>query len=193
MSDYSGTIKHALHDTCKSQIHTSCVASAEGIRRGKAGEPDGCPTCALAYVGRKRCAQPPQSLCPIDHRTVSIRQLDFSIGQSGHHRKPLQTLRRWEWFERRNSGRAISWAPASEELNSEQQHQLKRNCPADINANINGRTRPASQKALMVFIKAGDHQGTKDRQNGGAPPQSPLFDGHAVECLPPAVEKSEAD
>jgi hypothetical protein len=33
MSDYSGTIKHAVHVSCKSRIHTSCVASPEGIKR----------------------------------------------------------------------------------------------------------------------------------------------------------------
>jgi hypothetical protein len=29
MSDYRGTIKHAVHISCKSQIHTSCA----GLRR----------------------------------------------------------------------------------------------------------------------------------------------------------------
>ena len=44
---------------------------------------------------------------------------------------------------RRESGRAVPWTPASEPLNDQQQNQLKSNRPADINANINGRARPA--------------------------------------------------
>ena len=45
----------------------------------------------------------------------------------------------------------------------------------------------------MVFIKTGNYQGAKDCQHRGAPPKSPVFDGHAVKRLSPAVEKSEAD
>lgn len=45
----------------------------------------------------------------------------------------------------------------------------------------------------MVFIKTGNHQGAKDCQNRGAPPETPVFDGHAVKRLSPAVEESEAD
>jgi hypothetical protein len=45
----------------------------------------------------------------------------------------------------------------------------------------------------MVFIKARDHQGAKNRQNRGAPPKSPVFDSHSVKRLPPTVEKSETD
>jgi hypothetical protein len=93
---------------------------------------------------------------------------------------------------RMNSGCAVPWA-ASEPLNDEQQDQLKSNGPADINTNIDGRTRPAGQEALMVFIKTGDHQGAKNRQNRGAPPEGPVFDGHSVKRLPPTVEKSETD
>jgi hypothetical protein len=94
------------------------------------------------------------------------------------------------WME---SGCAVPWATASEPLNDEQQNQLKGNRPADINANIDGRTRPARQEALMVFIETGDHQGAKNRQHRGAPPETPVFDGHAMKRLSPAVEKSETD
>ena len=92
-----------------------------------------------------------------------------------------------------DSGCAVPWAAAYEPLNDEKQNQLKGNCPADINANIDGRTCPARQEALMVFIKTGNHQGAKDCQNRGAPPECPLFDGHAVKRLSPTVEKSKAD
>ena len=92
---------------------------------------------------------------------------------------------------RLSSGCAVPWAAASEPLNDEQQHQLKGNGPADINTNIDGRTRPAGQEALMVFIKTGDYQGAKNCQNRGAPPKSPVFDGHSVKRLSPTVEKRE--
>jgi len=88
------------------------------------------------------------------------------------------------------SGCAVPWA-SSKPLNDEQQNQLKGNRPAHINTNIDGRTRPAGQEALMVFIKTGDHEGAKNRQNRGAPPETPVFDGHAVKRLSPTVEKSE--
>ena len=91
------------------------------------------------------------------------------------------------------SGCAVAGAAAREPLDDKQQNQLKSNGPADINADIDGRTRPAGQKALMVFIKTGHHQGTKDRQNGSAAPQSPLSYGHAVKRLPPTVEKRQTD
>jgi hypothetical protein len=94
---------------------------------------------------------------------------------------------------RLESGCAVPWATANEPLNDEKQNQLKGNRSANINAHIDGRTRPTRQKALMVFIQTGNHQGAKDRQNRGAPPKSPVFDGHAVKRLSPAVEKSEAD
>jgi hypothetical protein len=92
---------------------------------------------------------------------------------------------------RPTSGCAVPWASANEPLNDEKQNQLKGNCPADINAHIDGRTRPARQEALMVFIKTGNHQGAKDCQNRGAPPETPVFDSHSVKRLPPTVEKSE--
>ena len=63
------------------------------------------------------------------------------------------------------SGWAVAWTAAREPLDDKQQNQLKSNGPADINAHIDGRTRAAGQKALMVFIKTGHHQGAKDRQN----------------------------
>jgi hypothetical protein len=81
MSDYSGTIKHPLHVTCKSQNHTSCVASTGGIRGGKARESDDGnqrrrsdrshvrqtrPACRRA---EKRWAQPGNRSYLIDHRT----------------------------------------------------------------------------------------------------------------------------
>ena len=91
------------------------------------------------------------------------------------------------------SGCAVAWTAAREPLDDEQQNQLKSNGPADINSHIDGRTRPAGQKALMVFIETGHHQGTKDRQNGSAAPESPVPDGHAVKRLAPTVEKSQTD
>ncbi len=45
----------------------------------------------------------------------------------------------------------------------------------------------------MVFVKTGNHQGAKNGKNRGAPPECPVFDGHAMKRLPPAIEKSEAD
>ena len=45
----------------------------------------------------------------------------------------------------------------------------------------------------MVFIKTCNHQGAKDCQNRGAPPESPVFDSHAVKGLSPAIEKGETD
>ena len=94
---------------------------------------------------------------------------------------------------RMESGCAVPCAAASEPLNDEQQNQLKGNRAADINANVDRRTRPARQKALMVFIETGNYQGAKDGQNRGAPPESRVFDGHAVKRLSPAVEKCETD
>jgi hypothetical protein len=94
---------------------------------------------------------------------------------------------------RLNSGCAVSWAAASEPLNDEKQNQLKGNRSADINTHIDGRTRPARQEALMVFIKTGNHQGAKDRQNRSSPPKTPVFDRHSVKGLSPTVEKSETD
>ena len=45
----------------------------------------------------------------------------------------------------------------------------------------------------MVFIKTGDNQRAKNRQHRGAPPETPVFDGHAVKRLSPTVEKGETD
>src|SRR5271156_4159951 len=70
---------------------------------------------------------------------------------------------------RSESGCAVSGA-ANEPLNDEQQNQLKSNGPAQINPNIDGRTRPAGQKALMVLIETGHHQRAKNSQNRSAPP-----------------------
>ena len=93
---------------------------------------------------------------------------------------------------RAESGCAVPWA-ASEPLNDEQQNQLKGNRPAEIDTDVDGRTRSARQEALMVFIKTGDHQGAKDCQNRSSPPETPVFDSHAVKRLSPTVEKSETD
>ena len=93
---------------------------------------------------------------------------------------------------RMESGCAVPWA-ASKPLNDEQQNQLKCNRSAHINPNIDGRTRPARQEALVVFIQTGNHQGAKDCQNRGAPPKSPAFDSHSVKSLPPTIEKSKTD
>src|SRR5882757_10956159 len=92
---------------------------------------------------------------------------------------------------RMQSGCAVPWAAASKPLNDQQQNQLKSNGPADINSHIDGRTRPAGQKALMVFIQTGHDQGAKDCQNRSAPPKRPMFDRHSVKRLPPTVEESE--
>ena len=44
----------------------------------------------------------------------------------------------------------------------------------------------------MVFIKTGNKQGAKHRENRSSPPQSPMLDdGHPVKRLPPTVEKSD--
>jgi hypothetical protein len=98
-----------------------------------------------------------------------------------------------QWLRsiRHDSGCAVPWAAASKPLNDEQQNQLKSNGPADINSHIDGRTRPAGQKALMVFIQTGHDQGAKDCQNRSAPPKRPMFDRHSVKRLPPTVEESE--
>lgn len=45
----------------------------------------------------------------------------------------------------------------------------------------------------MVFIETGDQKGAEHRQNRRAPPQCPVFDGHPVKRLSPAIEKSETD
>jgi len=92
-----------------------------------------------------------------------------------------------------DSGCAVPRAAASKPLNDEQQNQLKSNGPADINSHIDGRTRPAGQKALVVFIQTGHDQCAKNGQNRSAPPESPVSDGHAVKRLSPTVEKGETD
>jgi hypothetical protein len=91
------------------------------------------------------------------------------------------------------SGCAVAWAAAREPLDNKQQHQLESNGPAEINAHIDGRTRPAGQKTLMVFIKTGHDQGAKDSQNRSAAPERPMSDRHAVKRLPPTVKKSQTD
>ena len=45
----------------------------------------------------------------------------------------------------------------------------------------------------MVFIKTGDQKGAEHRQNRSAAPQGPVFDGHPVKGLSPAIEKSKTD
>ena len=94
---------------------------------------------------------------------------------------------------RMQSGCAVPWAPPREPLNDEQQNQLKSNGPANIDTNIDGRTRPAGQKALMVFIETGHHQRAKNCQNRSTPPKTPASYGHAVKRLSPTVEKGETD
>jgi len=93
---------------------------------------------------------------------------------------------------RPESGCAVSRA-ASEPLDDEQQNQLKGNRSAEINTHVNRRTGPARQKALMVFIEAGDYQGAEHRQNRSSPPETPVLDSHTVKRLPPTVEESETD
>jgi len=94
---------------------------------------------------------------------------------------------------RMQSGYAVPWTAAREPLDDEQQNQLKSNRSADINTHIDGRTRPAGEEALMVFIQTGHPQGAKNCQNRGAPPESPVSDGHAVKRLSPTIEKGETD
>src|ERR1700722_11425238 len=77
MSDYRGNIKHAVHVSCKSQIHTSCVASAAGVGR--------VPQVHLTCLPAQQPFLPNRSSSPIDQ---TIR---FSIGQFGHHTKPSLT------------------------------------------------------------------------------------------------------
>ena len=45
----------------------------------------------------------------------------------------------------------------------------------------------------MVFIETGNDKGAEHCQNRSAPPQGPVFDGHAVKRLSPAIEKGETD
>jgi len=45
----------------------------------------------------------------------------------------------------------------------------------------------------MVFIENGDQQGAENSQNRSPPPKSPMFDGHAVQRLPPTVEEGQTD
>jgi hypothetical protein len=52
MSDYRGTIKHAVHVSCKSQIHTTRVASAEGIGR----VPHTPISCEVSWILQASCA-----------------------------------------------------------------------------------------------------------------------------------------
>src|ERR1700674_385056 len=71
---------------------------------------------------------------------------------------PLGSTESDEQRKAAGSGCAVPWA-ASKPLNDEQQTQLKGNRSAHINPNIDGRTRPARQEALVVFIQTGNHQG----------------------------------
>lgn len=43
----------------------------------------------------------------------------------------------------------------------------------------------------MVFIQTCNQESAEYRQNRSPAPESPMPDGHAVNCLPPAVEESE--
>lgn len=45
----------------------------------------------------------------------------------------------------------------------------------------------------MVFIEAGDQEGAEHSQDRSPPPKSPMFDGHAVQGLPPTVEEAQTD
>ena len=82
---------------------------------------------------------------------------------------------------------------AREPRNDQKQNQLGSNGSAEINANINRRGGAARQETLMVFIEAGDQQGTEHSQDRSPPPKSPMLDGDAVQRLPPTVEEGQTD
>jgi hypothetical protein len=124
------------------------------------------------------------------YRRQSLDALNLEIVHLFYEFSTMRTLNKSQHFYSQILSCAIS-GTAREQLNNAKQNQLKGNRSADIDTDVDGRTRPARQETLMVFVETGDHQGAKHCQNGSAPPERPMFDRHSLKRLPPTIEESE--